>query len=150
MGFPFVTSVTGCDIRRHDNNVEFVCCVSVGGNAPAFTGGLTALNELRIRPIPPIITQPNRWAIPLPLPLETEVFDVDMLDGNTGALIALPANSILKARLLVNGFLALFLLDIPTLAETGLTNAWFGSVMDIDIVININIRGKYLCRALPK
>lgn len=141
-GNPLLTSVTGCDIRQDDTNVEFVCCVTLYGAYPGFVAG----NEVRIRPMPPIITQPPRWGVPLPLPQDSPTFDIEIIDALSGVEYSVAANTILKARLLVNGQIALFVKNTAAPGtEVALTNAFFSTIMDIGEGKNIIIRGKYLC-----
>lgn len=140
VGSPFVTSTTGCDIRQSGKNVEFELSISLGGNAPAFA----AADELRIQPVKPVITQPPRWGVPLPIPTQEYVFDVDVLFGVGGGVAPGPANTIWQARLLVNGTIALFFKDVVLGVETAVTNAWLGTQLDADNTLNINIFGKYL------
>lgn len=139
-GFPFVTSTTGCDIRQSGKNIEFMLSISLSGVDPAFT----LADELRIQPVKPVITEPPRWGVPLPIPNREYVFDVDMVDGTGGGAVSIPANTIMRARLLVNGIIALFFYDTVLGTETAVTNAWLATIIDVDNVYNLNIFGKYL------
>lgn len=139
-GFPFVTSTTGCDIRQSGKNVEFMLSISLSGVTPAFPG----LDEVRIQPVKPVITQPPRWGVPLPIPEREYVFDVDFIDGTGGGAASVPAGAIMRARLLVNGTIALFFQDVTLGVETAVTNAWLATIIDVDNVYNLNIFGKYL------
>jgi hypothetical protein len=139
VGSPFVTSTTGCDIRQSGKNVEFELSITLGGNGPFISG-----SELRIQPVKPIVTQPPRWGVPLPIPNQEYVFDVDAVFGVGGGVVTAPADNILKARLLINGIIALFFHDVVLGTETPATNAWLAARMDADDTVTINIFGKYL------
>lgn len=138
-------SETGCDIRIDDTNVTFTCAISLSGTPPVLAAG-----ELRIRPTPTTIPQPNRWNVPFPLALivdqqSSPVFDVDLV-FSSGAGAPPVVVGIPKARLLANGWLALFLVDPATGAETALTNAFITANVDNTDTLNIVIKGQYLSK----
>jgi hypothetical protein len=136
-------SETGCDIRIDDTNVTFTCTISLSGTPPVLAAG-----ELRIRPTPTTIPQPNRWNVPFPNALiddqqSSPVFDV-ILRYSSGA--AAPVVGIPKARLLANGWLALFLISPGTQAETALTDSFISANVDNTDTLNIIIKGQYLSK----
>jgi|688.fasta_scaffold11541_12 hypothetical protein len=138
---PLLPSETGCDIRVEDSNVTFACTVSLSGTVPVLAAG-----ELRIRPTPTTIPQPNRWNVPFPLALidgqqSSPVFDVVLrfASGDVPTLANVP-----KARLLANGWLALFTVDPADNSETALTNAFITANVDNTDTLNISIQGQYL------
>jgi hypothetical protein len=140
---PLLPSETGCDIRIDDTNVTFTCTISLSGTPPVLAAG-----ELRIRPTPTTIPQPNRWNVPFPLALiddqqSSPVFDV-ILRYSSGAAAPPVVVGVPKARLLANGWLALFLVNPATGAETALTNAFITANVDNTDTLNIIIQGQYL------
>lgn len=150
-GPPFVNSTEGCDIRQHDNEVEFVCSVTLDAN-PATDPDL-GTEEIRIRPRPITPNLPSRYIIPLPLPTRgsNPVFEDVEIQNKSGVQVA-PAGVgawLLEARLLKDGNLALVKKDVSATGtqQTALTHDDISAAFVANNVISITVRGKYLAQS---
>lgn len=151
-GPPFVTSTEGCDIRQHDNEVNFVCSITLDAN-PSTDPDLNT-EELRIRPQRPFYNQPARYMLPFPLPVRgtQPVFEDVEIQNRTGAQVAPSVGVgawVLEARLLVDGTLALAKRNTDTVGtqQTALTHDDIAGAFSTNDVISITMRGKYLAQS---
>jgi hypothetical protein len=150
-GPPFVTSTNGCDIRQHDNQVNFICSVVLDGTTdPSFGTG-----ELRIRPRTTTVAEPARYRRGMPLAKDGAqvVFDEVEIQNKAGSQIAPDATAgagswLLQARLLKDGTIALIKSNVGTVGtqQTALRASEINAGFVANNVINITIRGRYLAQ----
>lgn len=150
-GPPFVTSTNGCDIRQHDNEVDFICSVVLTGTTdPAFGS-----DELRIRPRTTTLADPARYRRGMPLAQHSAqiVFDEVEIQNKAGTQIAPDATAgggtwLLQARLLKDGTIALVKSNVGIVGtqQTALKASEINAGFVANNVINITVRGKYLAQ----
>jgi hypothetical protein len=147
-GPPFVTSTNGCDVRQHDNEVDFVCSVVLNGTTDPGFGN----NELRIHPQTITPDKPARYQRGMPLAKAGSqiIFDNVEIVNRAGVQIAPDSSAgagkwLLQARLLKDGTIALVKSNVGTVGTQQLAlrasdiNAGFVA----NNVIIITVRGWY-------
>lgn len=142
-------ALSRASVRREDTDVNFNIMVVLDGSV---ANPVAVAGEVRIRVSRPLTSQDfNRYLTGLPgkdfnysLPLFGEV---EVLDENGVDLLPSTVNTLLQARFLYGGDLALVQQDIsagPPPTTTALTTAQLGALFGVaNRVINIVIRGTY-------
>jgi len=138
-------------VRQQDNDIDFETVICLDASQPDPFGGQPN-DEVRIGTLPLAAGEPGRYAGTLKpvnprfgLPL---FHDIEVLDQMGTQLLPLFPSTVLKARYLTNGQLALVQQDLsagPPPTTTALTAGQLGSLLGLGAgsLVRIHVRGQY-------
>jgi len=142
---------TRAHVRQQDNDIDFEIVICLDASQPDPFGGQPA-DEVIIRTLPLASGDPGRYSGVLKpvdprygLPL---FHDIEVLDQLGGTLLPDAASSLLQARYLAGGRLALVQQDLsagPPPTTSALTAAQIGNLLGLGAgsLVRIHVRGQY-------